>query len=335
MKSRAGAAQTMAAKRAKHDLSVLDLERRSAYEMLPEKERTYELVKEDVERRFFKVIVPFQFCLLEEAGHTLMSYRGASRVVGRIVYFERTKAGGWVVRPFKSRWLADPLIRTVKRVCFDPSRTKEDIYNTFSGLRAERLPSVGEDEVEGLCAPVFAFIEKQLCDWFANLLQDPGKKSCLAPILHGADGCGHSLFVDWVRTKLVGAEHTLTGAKRPSDFDGKLLIHVHGNERMDELIKASITDQIPDGHLNVIYTTSSSVTADPEWTNWRCAIFRCSDAACDPELEETVLANPRVQRAFYQFMLKRDISAYHMDDFLSGFVSRCFSVRGPKGCPCT
>jgi hypothetical protein len=78
--------------------------------------------------------------------------------------------------------------------------------------------------------------------------------------------------------------------------------------------------------LNVIYTTKSVATADPEWTNWRCCIIRCSDAPCSPEFE-AYLGSARVQRAFYQSLLGHDISSYRVSGW-SDFVSEFSASRG-------
>jgi hypothetical protein len=213
---------------------------------------------------------------------------------------------------------------------------------------AELLPGVPDEEVEALCAPVYAFIEAQLangdaddarrlCDWFANLVQHPGRKSCIAPILHGSVACGHKRFVDWVRLRLIGSEHSLTGAKKATDFVDKFLIHIDSDARMDAMIKSHVTHPtlvnrawrtVP-SRLNVIYTTRSVVTADPEWTGWRCSVFRCSDAPCSPDFE-AYLDSPRVQRAFYQALLRHDISHYSVT-WWSDYVPEFAPPRGAYG----
>ena len=315
-----------------------DAESRDKYQSLPESARTYELVKADVEQRFFRLCSPFKFCLEEKAGITLYPYNRIKRVIGAFVYFEKTKAGGWARRDFRSRWLRDQFIRTLACILFDPSRTIGNISNSFHGLAGEKLGAVGGDEVEALSAPVYSFIASLLppasrggvlCDWLANLVQHPGRMSRIAPILYGLDGCGHKLFIDWVRLKLIGEKYSVTGAKKATDFVEKLLIHVDTDQRMEKLVKFHITfDKLEarnrpqvQSHLNVIYTTTSEVTADPEWTNWRCSIFHCNDAPCRPDLE-ALLADPRVQRAFYQSLLERDITSYKVAGGWSGFVSR-------------
>ena len=333
-------------------VSVLDTDEESqvAYQLLPPSERTYERVKADVERRFFKMRFPFGFWLLRAPGqYTIYSFNHIAKVLGGVVYFDRTKAGGWVERDFKKRWKRDPYKRAYEHFRFDPTNIWPKDLNTFHGFAGSKLPSVPDGEVESLCAPVYSFIAsligcphdtRRLCDWFANLMQYPGRKSCIAPILHGSDVCGHKRFVDWIRLTLVGGEYSLTDTKelmlvkQPEIFE-KLLMHVDSNLRMDSMAKAhvihgtlgAITGERIHSNLNVIYTTTSEVTADPEWTNWRCCIFRCNEAPCSPELE-THLQCPRVQRAFYQSLLKHDISSYKMDGSWSDFVSEFGRSRG-------
>ena len=178
---------------------------------------------------------------------------------------------------------------------------------------AADLPSVPDDEVEALCAPVFRFIEAQLAngdptdawrlrDWLANLAQYPGRMSCVALRLHGPITCGHRVFVEWVRLRLLG------------DSLGHRLAHVDTLERVAQVSP----------RLNVICTTTGCLTEDP-----RLSLFLCSDAPCSPDFEP-YLDSARVQRAFYQALLAHKIEHYHIGCF-SDFVAEFRSPRGAYG----
>ena len=286
---------------------------------------SYADVKAEVERVYFLVglrgagALPYdrwckssRFVLLDDGGkhHTLHPRAHARSFLSGVRCLDRGTE-----RPFLGLWLADSDIKRVRSIEFDPSGTEEGIFNTFHGLAAELLPAVAEDEVESLCAPVYSFIASlvpaqgdagALCDWVSHLVQFPGRPSAVAPILCGLHGCGHRLFVEWVRLKLVGSEYSLTGARTPMDLLEKLLIHVDADDPSSHsahlnLACRTLTDRawrtVPN-HLSVIYTTCS------DGDRLQGPALSCSDVPCSPDLE-ALLADSTVQRAFYQSLLKR------------------------------
>ena len=320
-----------------------DEESRAEYLRLPEWERTYDRVKADVERRLFRVDKPAGYCLLDAAsetggprGYGLYGPIGLAGAMKRITYIDNDSPyhlPSSANRRFIRRWLDDPTKRSLGAA--------EEILGkpAIIEIAAAKLPAVPDDEVEGLCAPVFRFIDRllanrnatdglRLTDWLANLVQYPGRMSQVVPVLHGSKECGHRFFAEWVRLKLIGGEHTLTAAEEGSDFLDKVLLHVDTNERLDAMVvehvaRMTLTDRCGrtvQSRLNVICTTTSGVTA----AGAQC-LFRCSDAVCDPEFEP-YLDSARVQRAFYQALLAHKIDHYHVGCF-SDFVAEFRSPR--------
>ena len=228
-----------------------------------------------------------------------------------------------------------------KFVMFDPSRTKKDIHNTFRGFDVEALPVVPDDEVEELSASIHKYIltvvcrgdvkaAKGLTDWLAYLFKHPGLRSKIAPLLYGALDCKLEEFVQWVGV-LIGSRYTAhilgkTKSKRKQNFNEKLLIH---DTTVSDSVKGYIRDQeyLWDAHCylrvdsyhNVIFTTSNRAVAAKACENWKIGVFSC--VACeDYEVLKTQMLDPRVQLAFYQSLLKRDLSTYLIgwaNDFVS------------------
>jgi hypothetical protein len=234
---------------------------------------------------------------------------------------------------------------------FDPSRTEKKIYNTFRGFHVEALPAVQDEEVAGLSASIYMYIltvlangdveaAKGLTDWIAHLFLHPGRMSGIAPLLYGVSGCRHKEFVDWIGSMLVGPLYTVnilgkTKFKKHEDFLEKLLIHEHG--AVSRLVYLHIRDQAYlwdshsskriDSYHNVIFTTTNRAVAVKACDSWKIGVFHC--AVCeDYAALEAQMLDPRVQRAFYQSLLKRDVSGY-LVRFARDFVSvLCTTSRG-------
>jgi hypothetical protein len=318
------------------------------YQLVPKSEKTYDKVKEDVERKIFRVADRAHcFCYANDTpwGAEVRSQGKVKDATGELSYFEPDGANGWSARPFHKRWIADERLRTVRSVICDPGRTVEGVHNIWRGFRVEGLPEVPEAEVESLSAVIREHILRmyadgrqavadRVLDWLAALFQRPGRKTQLGLVLHGKcfwDWGKETLFI-WLRQELLGEYCTLCGPQLFTDpYCGMILVTMESKRRVPASIKQLITSpeircrlkfsktQMAPNHVNLVVFTNDQTggRAESGDSDPRLAVLNCS-AEDFGEAYYNALAHamedPRVQRAFYQSLLKRDLSAYEADD---------------------
>lgn len=123
---------------------------------------------------------------------------------------------------FVKEWLADRDKRAYLReeFCPPPLECPEDTYNTFAGLAAEKLPTIGEDAVEDLVAPLLRqcciltnsqSVEDGSCayllNWLALRVQKPGIRPLVALGFRSKEGVGKDSFFEWFGTKVLGPDY--------------------------------------------------------------------------------------------------------------------------------
>jgi hypothetical protein len=317
--------------------SVLDFDPdlQDAYERLPPTEQTYGHVKADVERRYFLLArsgCPLRFVWLDERGaYSIFPLTHAEAFLWGVHYFERDDARLWVKRKFHPRWVRDTDRRKVHGINFDPMGLQKGIHNLFRGFDASLLPAVAEAEVEGLCACVHAHVFQVLAggdawaaaaltDWLAGFFQRPGLMSKVAPVLIGGRA---NLFVSWVRLSLIGARYSTDVGDDPRCLVNRLFVHVDSRRAVEPtlelLIKSPVIMHRVGGdacdmrdvpnYINAFFTTASEHILYHATDRACFRVFLCSNALCGDvdyfdRLEER-LADPRVQRAYYQSLMNR------------------------------
>lgn len=319
------------------DLSALDfdLDRQEAYDMLPPSDKTYARVKADVERRYFGLQVrpgnAFRFILLDDrGGYNTFAPAHAEAFLWGVHYFAQARDGQWVRQKFHPRWVADPDLRRVTGVGFDPAGLQKGIHNLFRGLEASLLPAVREAEAEGLCARVHDHVLRVLAggdavaagaltDWLARIVQFPGTASPVAPVLVGGRA---AVFVRWFRLCLVGARYSSDVADGSPRSMNRLLVHVDSSRPVDPALASFVgsptvkylpylageVHEAPN-HFSAIFTgpTADILAMVPDRA--RFPVFVCCNALCgDVDYFsglERHLGDPRVQRAYYQSLLAR------------------------------
>ena len=317
-------------------------EKQSQYALLPACQKTYERVKADVERKFFRVADRRCFCSANDTvwGAYVINKGDVIDHVSHLSYFEPDGEGGWTERPFHKRWLADKDLRTVDSILCAPGGTMERVHNIWRGFDVESVPEIPKEEEAGLCCLVYAHIlhvyangrqgvADKVSDWIAALFQRPGRKTQLGLVVCGYWACGKSIVFKWLRDTLMGKHCTSRVAETEPNPCGKILIHVNSSCRVPAHTKRLITaDEIPyklkfsktqlaPNHVNLVFTTTASSAAAPERKDPRMAVLDCSESLLGDkgyfDALAAALADPRVQRAFYQSLLARDLSAYEAD----------------------
>ena len=167
------------------------------------------------------------------------------------------QSGPTAKKRFITKWLNDPLKKTYSRVDCNPSRTQQtppDVYNIWSGIKAEKLPPVPEQEVNSLIEPIVDHIRIVITDkneehlrfflaWLAQMIKFPEKPTCVALLLQGEHGVGKNAPLDFFRDYVLGKEIAFRTGNPEDVFEkhsicriGKLIIEIdEANGQVTEL----------------------------------------------------------------------------------------------------
>jgi hypothetical protein len=247
---------------------------------------------------------------------------------------------------FTEWWLRDESIRTYSKMDYfvDPHDCPTDVFNTFDGFAASRLPHTDADitpileHFSVLCNYETAATEF-LLDWFAAITQAPWKLNGIAIVFMGSHGCGKDILMTWFGSVIVGMEnYHKTG--RPhidlfSSFNSsrKNAIFYHIEEGNSDAIQPAMVEQfknyITDPYASIqmknentmslsknynhfVLTTNKKIPFHIEKTERRMFAVRASaDKARNHEYFHrlgSAIADTGVSRAFYDFLMARDIS---------------------------
>lgn len=152
---------------------------------------------------------------------------------------------------FYAEWLEDKQVRRYDRIDFVPDRSKcpTTVYNLFDGFAAEKHQHIefSEDELDALMKPIRRHLNLLtgknggwILDWLANIIQDPMRRSEVAPLIRdegslllSGGGTGKSSMLDWIMTEIIGEKYCLSVANNDDIYDsfnarleGKLLVVV-------------------------------------------------------------------------------------------------------------
>jgi hypothetical protein len=311
------------------------------------KHRSYELVKQRVERRCFRVASPRGYAVIPRPvmrGPSmiaeLITAAEMKVVLKDIVYFRphaeahaTSHTEEMIPQSFYPRWQRDVTIRTYEGITFAPGMPEDDRFNLWRGYTAAMLPPVPDAEVDALAAPFFHHIRAHCAEpeyvisWIAKVLHRPEQRTNVALLFHGDPAAGFECIPNVMRETLTGPTTTFQTYAHKRDIFGigtrhhlnKTLIQMDGLSREDFQLRgpamnALITGEAltfkltwrhecTDNYINVIltsYTVNTLAVHDPAIKKIRCTPATEDDR---PRLRST-LANPRVQRAVFQAMMR-------------------------------
>lgn len=181
--------------------------------------KSYFTMKTELEKTTCKILYPpaivhimsngdFYFSKLsafaESKGHEVCTVKEIDKK-GKITYKEDK---------FIAHWFKDPKIRHYEKLDCDPTYTKTNIFNTWHGFEAEKLPPINDDaKINELCAPILHHIEEVITgkehlgfflSWLANIIQNPVKKSGVCILIRGEQGLGKNIILDFILYQLIG-----------------------------------------------------------------------------------------------------------------------------------
>jgi hypothetical protein len=262
-----------------------------------------------------------------------------------IVEFKCTK--------FLPSWFNDESMRTYAKFdCIAPSKSGHvvppDVFNTWTGFLAAKLPAVPDDEVAELIEPFIQHYRLVICSteeqvqfqlaWFARQVQDPANKTGVGIIYMGDQGVGKDIVTEFIVEKVFGTDVATQSGEVTHLFEK------HSLERenkvlcvLDEASGAKVKEYIPNIKatmvaprisfnakfgaiykllciINYMFTSNDTLPMPIEASDRRMVVFQCNNSKKgDTGYFNKILrsaANPRAARAFFQFLQKFDLSGY-------------------------
>ena len=239
----------------------------------------------------------------------------------------------------------------VTKIVVDPACKRTDVYNLWRGFAAASLPPVDDSLVHALVQPIINHIHRVVTndndahtdwnlDWMANLVQRPQQKTGVGILLYGKEGCGKGIIPVFLRKAVLGAQCSFQTSKPEHDLFGQfakgplssVFVQIdeassayEQREKMKDLITNDKFNYEKKGRdtitvknlVNLLLTTNNENALTVSPTDRRFALFRCSSVyKGDKPYFDALgahLDRPDVARAFYQFLMARDLSRYHHD----------------------
>ena len=254
-------------------------------------------------------------------------------------------------RSFINEWMQDQNARQFDRVdSIPPSRSGNTappgVYNLWPGFDAELLPPV--DQEEDLVQPILDHIRAVVTGpdhlgffiaWLAQLVQDPGTPTGVAPVLHGTEGAGKDIVLDFFARKVLGARTAFKTANPAKDIFGDHSVALQNRvfvlvdeasgevtramkERIKDLITSKTVHVNPKNEkpydirnlANMLLTSNQQnpVQIDPQ--ERRFVVFECNASKKgDTEYFQKLgahLERDDVARAFWQHLRVFDVRPY-------------------------
>ena len=250
---------------------------------------------------------------------------------------------------FIDRWLKDREIRKVSKIILYPGIAEPGVYNTWPGFAADKLVAIEDDAlVAELSQPIVAHLHdvitngnavhtEWLLDYLANIVKRPHMKTMVAIYLCGKQGAGKDIIFDYFRSSILGEKIAAQTDDPENDLIGRFATLMHRNifvlvdevkslhafgDKLKNLIthdqtrfeaKGQKTIHV-DSYVNFIFTSNNEDAVSVETDDRRFVLFKCNPlrrgdtAYFDGLLDH--LARPEVSRAFFQFLMARDLSKY-------------------------
>jgi len=285
--------------------------------------QTYSSVKKEFEKNCFKCMKPLGFIVLntdindyDSEVLTVLKKKELLDAEENKYYVkcEEDKKGDkkWVKTPFIKDWLKDENIKTYEKLIFTPEHlnveASKKYYNLFNGFKAELLPVFKNYE---RIQPVLDHMKIVLCNnneehynwllqYYANILQNPTKKTDTIIMYKGIQGCGKSIFVDNFANNIIGQNYSVSTANPErqllGNFNGLLINKVFavcnevGNDMRPLIDKLKDLATAPDNviekkgkepitnknYININMTTNNNNPVDIQNDDRRITWFNCN-----------------------------------------------------------
>ena len=234
--------------------------------------KEYKVVKEEFEKNHFKLMTPAAYGRIDDDG--LFQLRSHSDLVHHmrdVFCLVKKTSRDKVVKPTKTSffdvWLKDASKRTYERVDMlpPPLVCPSNVYNTYQGLRAEKLPALrGARSVQIVLDHVLMLAgdtaepgREYLLNYMAHIVQKPGELPKVGILMQSKQGVGKNLLFEELLGKKILGPGLMHCSAQSEDYFGRfdnaavnklLCIHdeVPGRDmaKTAGLIKESITAEL-------------------------------------------------------------------------------------------
>ena len=276
---------------------------------------------------------------------------------------------------FLPRWFSDTSLRTYAKFdCIAPSKSGHvvppDVFNTWPGFKAKKLPAIPDDEVAGLIEPFIQHFRLVICKseeevqyqlaWYARMVQDPANKTGVGIVLMGDQGVGKDIVNEFVVEDVLGEDVATQSGEATHLFEK------HSLERenkvfcvVDEASAAKLKEYVPNIKatmvsnkmsfnakfggiyklrciINYLFTSNETLPIPIEASDRRMVVFQCNNSKKGNTAYFNNIwrarANPKAARAFFQFLQKFDLSDF--ENFQAkGFESRMYKQLKKSSLP--
>jgi hypothetical protein len=260
--------------------------------------------------------------------------------------------------------------RLVTKVLFDPtiehgfgSLSSSSTYNMWDGFAADKmLPIDGYDEADALNHTTLEFIRQIMMndnaayheffvDWLASPVIQPAQRTRVGVIFCGPPNAGHLMFLEFYRTKVLGDNCTFHTDERVKfarwsqrvATQCSVVVQLDGvkgltNNDIMKFLMRSNTFHFNHEHVpnftNFVLTTPDADDIDLPDGDRSFVAYNVNDARVgDYAYFDTMkqhFENPRTARAFFQFLMTRDVAKYgysfEKDRALSAFYAAVLPV---------
>ena len=320
---------------------------------LIEEDEIYNLMKLDFEREHFLIKNPLLFCReytinnMESVGlYDKFKFKDATAT-----YKLENEKGN--KEHILERWLEDPKIRSFETMDFlpFPRSTEGKIYNTFKGLRGEKIITTEDGDISILLNHINILVGEDkisfdyMINYLAHLIQFPGELPCVAIVFKSEQGVGKNKFFEAFANQLIGIDYNMTTTKqddvigRFNLIDKKLMIFLDETNGKDsftnsEKIKGIITQESvmweQKGIQAVriqncgryIFFTNNNCPVKIELTDRRFVMFESTTAHIkDIETKNRYfkklfndLSDNNIMKSLFLYLKNKDISNFDIND---------------------
>ena len=205
---------------------------------------------------------------------------------------------------FINAWCLDPNMRTYENMDFlpPPFKVPDNIYNMWKGFPVEPVIGTANKFFEHIRKLIPNKLESEwLITWIASIIQQPGKRTNICPILIGGQGIGKGFLIEQFLGTLFGKYFYHTEDPKQDLFERfaearncKLLVNIDdfnvgtikmNNDPFKSLITGELMNYEAKGKpkisnkncTNFIITTQSTCPVKIETDDRRYALIGCSE----------------------------------------------------------
>lgn len=186
---------------------MLNEDNPNLYRTLFSKIRPYFEVKGTFETNRFKVLNPPMFCTVDIDGKITMQTRAKFKETWEHIKCLTKNAMGIIVEVcFVDVWFKDANIRHYKKIDFlpPPLTCPSEVYNTWRGFAIENVNVESSGDIKPFLDHIDIMTNHErkasiyLINWFAQMVQFPGRLSETAIVIQGVQGTGKNILIEMI-----------------------------------------------------------------------------------------------------------------------------------------